>query len=170
MRKGQLLFSAFHFFLCVFLLGLGVVIFFLPSLPELQFNLTELLHNDQMVRVVGFGIFFMSFLFFWGLGKASQIRFYEVSMQSKALEVVVDSTIIRSYVQTYWTDHFKGEVELQDLAIRKDGSWEIVARFSSADLKRQEHILQSTEEELGKIFAENFGYTRPFIVTATFSV
>ena len=166
MRSFHQIFSAVHFFLCLFLLTLGLAIFFLPSFFEIRARILEFLENDKALRLAG-GIFIgVSLFMFWGITKTNDIRFYQVSMNTPNLEVQLDAHLIESCVESYWTKHFTEEVFLQNVFLRKDGSWEVIAKFSSLDIERQHEILKITEVDLGNMFETKFGYKKPFLVTA----
>lgn len=82
-----------------------------------------------------------------------------------AKELFVDPTIIRGYVQEYWSQKFPEHHLSVEVGVSKDQKLEMFVELPPLSFEKQKEVLENAESELGRILQRHIGYKKDFALS-----
>ena len=161
MRTGNILFSAAHFFVVFFVMGVGVLFLALPYADYFRLQCVNFLEDPhRMCSIIG-GIVLGIGALLCAAAYLLNRRQY-VSLEMEGVSVDIEEGVILRCAKTYFQKKFPGIEAVSDVAIRGKSTIEIITLLPSP---QEEGFFEEVEKELGCIMARHLGYQKPFTVT-----
>lgn len=165
MRTSNVLFSAVHLIVSLFVVSVGVFLMALSYAPNFQ----ELIHrimseNRLFFFYMGGGVSAMGVILLIGFYCMHRKSYYTLLMTPN--KVFIEENILKEYVKEYWKNIFPGAVDDLEVVVSRDQKIEIITRCPS---KREEgkELFERIENELGVLLARKLGYDKEFTLTIT---
>lgn len=165
MRSGNVLFSAVHLTVVLFVLSMGGLLLAMPYTPKMRYALADLLSNGSVVFFyAGWLVLSIGTLLLVGFYFLNRKRYFQVKMQcSKAF---IDEEIIREYVSDYWKGLFKEQHSQVEVVVHPKQRLEIISQIPrTLNNDDREEVLGRIQNELGVLLARRLGYEDEFILT-----
>jgi hypothetical protein len=164
MRTGNLLFSAAHFFVALFIISLGIFFLALPYADEFRFFATHFIHNKpELLKLIGGLILGTGVILFSALYVLNRHRYLRIKMGPA--ETLIDEAIIHNYVSEYWREMQPYEDAQIDVMVQKGEVLEIIVTTpKNWEGKVEEHLMR-LQDDLGDRLARRLGYYREFYLT-----
>lgn len=166
MHARQLLASAIHFLVVVFVFGVGIFFLFLPKSLDLRLHLSRILSEEpQLFSWIGLICLALGIALFTALFATHRGSYYKVKMKQNELSIDLD--LVRELGQNYWNELFPGRESLVKVSLcPKKDTLEFTAQIpADAVGEDQSETLERIENELGERLASYLGYNRDFQVT-----
>lgn len=165
MRTGNVLLSAVHFFVVLFILAGGACSLVLSKMPALRLFLAEAFTgHPQFFFVLGYILIGVGLALLVGLFVLNGGQYYQVKMQPH--KTSVDLNVIRHYMEEYWKDLFPHEKMGIDIQLTSTKKIALIAEFpQSISLVEQKTLLEKIEKELGSLLSQRLGYQKEFFLT-----
>jgi len=164
MRSGNVLFSAVHFFVVLFIIALGVFFIAIPYADHFRFLLSAmLLDNPDVFAKIGWGVLSLGLMLFFGFYLLNRKRYIHLTMQASKLSI--EETIVRDYVYDYWKSLFPKNEVVTDIVITGNEQIEIVANLPKVAMENDDALFEKMEKELSAILERRLGYKRDLLLT-----
>jgi len=162
MRTSNVLISALHLIIVLFVFAIGaffVMVYFNPKLLMLFVDI--IINKPGIILKIGFSALFLSCLLFTGFYFINKAQYVKFSMKKNKYQV--DTDLIKSYLEKYFKTSFpKVKNKLEVNTLPKD-KIEIIATVETLD--NQKEFLLNIEEKIGKLLSEHLDYQKEFIFT-----
>lgn len=153
--------SALQIFVVFTFFCAGFFFFCLPFLPEVRFQLSDLLlNNAELCTPVAITFLVAAFILLIGFGGLNRGRFLYIEMGTHT--VSVEAALIRHSLEECFKTHFPEKVHLSDMEILFGKKIEIGVSMASSDPRDQKEILIAAEKHLQLLLRQRFGYVKPF--------
>lgn len=161
MNARQLLASAIHFLVVIFVFSVGIFFLFLPKSHHLRDYLYQTLAVEpQRFAWVGLICLAVACMLFAALFSTHRGSYYKVKMDGHDLSI--DMHLVKQYAQKYWEKIFPGhDVSVTVSLCPKKRLLQFTAEVP-ADAGDK---LEAIEREFGDILRQYLGYDQPFLVT-----
>lgn len=169
MHSTKTLFSALHLLVVLFVLSLGLFLYFTPTFAHFEIFLRNIVENPFLLRLVGGGVFALGMGLCFGFYKLYQGSFYQVKMQSAGASASVDVAVVEKYMQEYLEKEFLGKVILHEVLCKDNKKFEIKAEFPYEDFAKQKEMLQKMEKDFRAFLQTHLGYKEELIFTVLVS-
>lgn len=164
MRTGNLLFSAVHLFVVLFIVGVGVFFLLLPNSIAFRLTLEQLLVSDtSLFAKIGIGITCFGVLLlvgFYILNKKNYLTF-----KINGSRILIDEAIIQDYLKQYWREVFPHHDIYSEVVFHFPQKLEIVAQLPKMNEEEKTHLLLRMQNELSVLLARKLGYEKEFFLT-----
>ncbi len=152
--------QAFAVFLFVVAAGFLLA---LPYVPKLRFILSDaLLNRPEALTQAGLGLLGLSLLFLIGFYAGSRGYYLVIRMGKHTL--AVDEKILLHTVSAELEKKFASKLQLQQVDIVRGRHIAFGMKLEPMGDEESDQILSQTEEHVGTLLRERFGYRRPFTV------
>lgn len=164
MRTGNLLFSAVHLFVVLFILGVGVFFLLLPGSVAFRLALEQILVNEAaMLAKIGLVITFFGVLLLVGFYVLNRKKY--ITLRMNGSKTLIDEAIIRDYLSQYWKEVFPHHDIYSEVVLHFPQKLEIIAQLPSMREEDKEHLLLRIQNELSVLLARKLGYEKEFFLT-----
>jgi len=162
MRTSNVLISALHLIIVMFVFAIGAFFVAIYFYPKLLFLFVELIINKPgIILKIGFSSLLLSGLLFFGFYFINKAQYIKFSMKRNNFQV--DTTLIKSSIEKYFKNAYpKMNNKLEVNVIPKD-KLEIIATVDSLD--NQKEFLLNIEDKVGKLLSEHLDYQKEFVFT-----
>lgn len=166
MRTINLLFSAVHLFVVLFILAVGIFFLLLPSSLAFRLALEQLLVNDTpMLAKIGAGItvFGITLLVFFYIFNRKNY----LTLKMSGSKTLIDEAIIRDYLSQYWKEVFPHQDIYSEVVFHFPQKLEIIAQLPKMEEQEKGQLLSRVQNELSVLLARKLGYEKEFFLTLT---
>lgn len=164
MRTGNLLFSAVHLFVVLFILGIGLFFLLLPSSVAFRLALESLLISDTPIFArIGVTITFFGILLLVGFYVLNRKKYLTLKMNGS--KILIDEAVIRDYLSHYWKEVFPYHEIFSEVVLHFPQKIEIIAQLPAMSGEEREHLLLRMQNELSVLLARKLGYEKEFFLT-----
>ncbi|NGX45264.1 MAG: hypothetical protein K940chlam2_00409 [Chlamydiae bacterium] len=162
MRKGQLLFSAVHFFNVIAIVCLGVVFLCLEYVPGAQSGAISFFSRAHAhFHYIGFLLLGLSGSLFLGLYAMNRAQYIEVVM-GEEVSIGLDEGVVKETIEAFWAGRFPNLAPPLDVYFSKKK-----IRVITPMPEGEEKALKEVEKELGALLKKQLGYNRSFSLLLT---
>jgi hypothetical protein len=164
MKAGSLLFSAAQFVFASLVILLGGFFIGLQHAFHLRIAISHFFaESTTSFSLIGYLILGCGLLLLIGFYLMNRGVYYRIKMGMR--EHLVDSAVVRSYVDEYWKGVFPEHHYSVDVSVTSDQKLEIYVELPLLPEATQEAILVKTEEELSQILQKHIGYKKEFALS-----
>ena len=164
MRTRNLLFSAAHFFVALFIISLGIFFLALPYADEFRLFATHFIHNKpELLKLIGGLVLTTGVILFSSLYMLNRRRYLRIKMGPA--ETLIDEAIVHDYVSEYWKEMQPFEDSHIDVMVQKGEVLEIIVNTPKNWEGEVEEHLARLQNDLGDRLARRLGYYREFYLT-----
>ena len=167
MRAGRLFFSIVAVLFSVVMLTAGISLVMMPWISSLRDLLVAAIqHGAPALRFTGILFIALALVLLAivrGMGRALTIR----TQMGGGDIVTVEAPVIEGYLGSYWKENFPDDEITTEVVVGRK-SIEVIATFKRQPPDDAEVMLDTIEQDLTKLFADRFDYSKPFLFTFRF--
>ena len=164
MKAGNLLFSAVQFVFAVLVLLLGGFFIGLEHASHLRYSIARFfLETALSFSLIGYLILGCGTLLLIGFYTMHRGTYYRVKMGGG--DLLVDATVIRSYLDEYWKRAFPDQELSVDVGVMSGQRLEMFVELPLLAPDEQTSALKKAESELSRILQKKIGYEQEFILS-----
>ena len=165
MRSSNLLFSGIHLVVVLLVIAVSALFITLPFSNQIQAVVVDSIFSRSTTLLsIGIPMAIFGLVMLIGFFQMHRKRYFKIQMG--CAKTLVDESIIREYVKTYWQSVFPGSKSNLEIVILPKQKIEIITEFPE-DKSISESLLERVKNELGVLLARRLGYEKEFILTIT---
>jgi hypothetical protein len=164
MRTGNILFSAVHFLIVLFVMAVGVFFIGISHYANLKAALVDFISlRSHLFFPIGLLVLVAGFLLLMGLYAMQKRVFYRVQMAAHTASV--DIPLLHQIIENYWKGVVSQEKKIEEVILYPNQKLEVIAQLPDMNFESQEKLLSQVEKELGELLFRHLGYKQEFFFT-----